>query len=458
MPAGDAQRVWFPEMIDELRLTWSSEMTWEELAEFCAQITQVRREIRSSRGIRPPLFTCPRCGERGRSEIKGVSIRSALYVLKNNDIVTEAKFKALDKSWKKHRAKNSLDAYGQPSEPATAEKKGAGCCTSTSDQLALDLRSTLAPLTTTMPPPPPPPPTQARQPAINAHGPVGKKLIRAIRRERSKTVVDFSAIAEGARHARELQEGTTSREDLADHDPSHGWYVIAQQQLSIFVEQTGAMRETLCFTDPINDADDEYMPIGPPMSPLTASYFFYWSVCDLSPKGDAETLASATLDLVREIGTDPHLLAGMETLESSRMGLWEHRGHDGDRVLLRELVTDVERVCHVTSGYRGRIGEIWFARVLPPPIEGLDAVVITTPYLLIHSSRADWLAYLDRTLAAYPKHRRRQVYPLLMKFGESPRYWPEYVFEAYVNHASDVVYLTGFPDIEASRPHSPVNS
>jgi len=38
------------------------------------------------------------------------------------------------------------------------------------------------------------------------------------------------------------------------------------------------------------------------------------------------------------------------------------------------------------------------------------------------------------------------------------RYWPEYVFEAYVNHESDVVYLTGFPDIESSRPHSRLNS
>jgi len=49
------------------------------------------------------------------------------------------------------------------------------------------------------------------------------------------------------------------------------------------------------------------------------------------------------------------------------MGLWEHRGHDGDRVLLREVFTDDERRCHVASGYRGQPGEIWYARVLPPP-------------------------------------------------------------------------------------------
>ena len=452
MPAGDSQRVWFPSMIEELRLAWSAEMTWEELAEFCSRITQVRKEIRHSRGIRPPLTRCPRCGESSRSELEGVSVRSALYVLKNHDIVTEAEFEALDKSWKRHRAKSALDAFGKPKVvPTTSETKGR-CCPA---QEPPPLEFKAAPTPSKVAPSPPDP--RPKTTTIEARGPCGKKLIRAMRRVRSKKVVEFSTIAEGERLARELLEGVGSTDDLAEN-PSHGWHVLAQRHLSVFVEQTSALRETHCFTGPISDAEDEYMPTGPPMSPLTRSYFFYWSICDMSPKGDGETLASATLDLVRELDISPHLLAAMETLGASRMGLWEHRGHDGDRVILRELVTEVERRCHVPSGYRGHPGEIWFARMLPPPIEELDAVVITTPYLLIRSSRDHWLAYLDRALAAYPRERRKQVYPLLMKYGESPRYWPEYVFEAYVNHRSDVVFLTGFPDIEASRPHSRLNS
>jgi hypothetical protein len=35
MPAGDVQRIWFPEMLAELTNTWSSVMTWEELVDFC---------------------------------------------------------------------------------------------------------------------------------------------------------------------------------------------------------------------------------------------------------------------------------------------------------------------------------------------------------------------------------------------------------------------------------------
>ena len=54
MPSGDAQRVWFPEMLEELRSTWSSAMTWEELADFCWRMTEKRKEIRRTRGIQPP--------------------------------------------------------------------------------------------------------------------------------------------------------------------------------------------------------------------------------------------------------------------------------------------------------------------------------------------------------------------------------------------------------------------
>jgi hypothetical protein len=292
---------------------------------------------------------------------------------------------------------------------------------------------------------------------ITARGPVGRKLIAAFRKERSKKLVDLLAVAEGERQAQALQQSVTSGRALEELDPSHAWYVVAQQQLSLLIEQTGAMRATRSLTDPINDAEDEYMPSGPPMSPLTDTYFFFWAFCDLSPAGDGETLASATLDLVREVSPPSRLSAVMETLSASRMGLWVHQGAEGQCVSLRELVTGDERRCRVPAGYLGHAGEIWFARVLPPGTPGLDAVVVTTPYVLVQTTEAQWLAYLDRVLAAYSQDLRPQVYALLMKYGENPRYWPEYVFEGYVNHESGAVFLTGFPDIAESRPHSRVH-
>ena len=44
-----------------------------------------------------------------------------------------------------------------------------------------------------------------------------------------------------------------------------------------------------------------------------------------------------------------------------------------------------------------------------------------------------------------------------MKYGLSRHYWNEFVFEAYVNHQPQAIYLAGLPDIDASRPHSRVN-
>lgn len=129
MPTGDAQRVWFPEMIEELWVTWSRAMTWEEVADFCVQMTEKRKEIRRMKGIRPPRLRCPRCGQVSRSASSGVSVRSALFALKNNGVVTAAEFKELERSWMRYRAEHDLDPFGQKAETSHCE---ADRCSSSS--------------------------------------------------------------------------------------------------------------------------------------------------------------------------------------------------------------------------------------------------------------------------------------------------------------------------------------
>jgi hypothetical protein len=41
----------------------------------------------------------------------------------------------------------------------------------------------------------------------------------------------------------------------------------------------------------------------------------------------------------------------------------------------------------------------------------------------------------------------------LMKQGLSEYYWNEYIFQAYVNHQPDVIYLQELPDASSTRPH-----
>lgn len=116
MASGDAQRVWFPEMLDELRAAWSAPITWSELATLCEQIAVERRALRASRGIEPPTMRCSKCGAVSRSDLRGVTIRSALFALLKMGVVDEAGFRALDKGWMKHRAANQLDRFGRRAE------------------------------------------------------------------------------------------------------------------------------------------------------------------------------------------------------------------------------------------------------------------------------------------------------------------------------------------------------
>lgn len=87
-------------------------MTWKDLIEFCRMITEARKQIRESRRIKSARHRCTHCGTVSRTDIHAVSIRSAIFVLKNNDVVSEEEFKELDKQWKKYRKENELDAYG----------------------------------------------------------------------------------------------------------------------------------------------------------------------------------------------------------------------------------------------------------------------------------------------------------------------------------------------------------
>jgi len=129
MPAGDTQQIWFPEMLDELKRTWSSAMTWEEFADFCHRMTEKRRGIRQTKGIKPPRIRCPKCGQASRSDISGVSIRSVLFALKNSGVITAAEFKELQRSWMRHKAKHGLDPYGRKVEtPRPGMNNADPCC------------------------------------------------------------------------------------------------------------------------------------------------------------------------------------------------------------------------------------------------------------------------------------------------------------------------------------------
>lgn len=113
MPAGDTQRAWFPEMLEDLKSHFSSDMSWEELAAFCRDMTEKRHRIREARNIKPARRTCGECG--GNMVLPPVSIRSALFALRKINVINESELKRLDQEWNKHRKAHCLDAWGNKS-------------------------------------------------------------------------------------------------------------------------------------------------------------------------------------------------------------------------------------------------------------------------------------------------------------------------------------------------------
>jgi hypothetical protein len=301
--------------------------------------------------------------------------------------------------------------------------------------------------------------TQAKVTKARRGHPIADKLVKKMNRYVRGKVVDLKAVMTGRKNAEDLQKTVATREELADFHPAHAVYVYAQNQVSVMSEQLMALKEMDRFVKLLGKAEDEYMPSGPPMSPLTTSFFTCWAFFDACVGLAEETIGTTTMAVGSAFGMHDELVRVIGLMQDSRMGVFVHEGIDKDTIVLRELVTD--RVCRAIcpSGYRGQKGELWYIRVLPPPVPGLEEhVVFTTPYLLIKPSEHEWQAYFRRTLPNAPSVERIAKYEHHMKFGPARDYWSEFVFEAYVNHRSDVIFLAGLPDVAESRPHSRVNS
>lgn len=239
-------------------------------------------------------------------------------------------------------------------------------------------------------------------------------------------------------------------------DPIHAVYAYIQQMSSHFAEGASNWPELAPFVKAVGTAEDEYLPSGPPMSPLTAGYFWTWALYDLCFGKSRDTIATCQIDLNDIIWLNPDQLDALQKMRDSRMGIYEHVGLEGEWVRLRELLTGDEFVCHSGSGYLGRKNELWYVRLLPPllPEHATYHVVFTTPYVLIKTTKQDWADFLRRTLLPFKGDSEREKLHQLMKYGPSKHYWHEFVFKAYHHHQHNAIFLTGIPDVQSSLPHA----
>lgn len=195
------------------------------------------------------------------------------------------------------------------------------------------------------------------------------------------------------------------------------------------------------------------MPGGPPMSPLTGSYFTTWAFFDLRFGPDDETIGTCLLDVAEPLGLGPEVMEAVRLMSETRMGVYEHAGVEGGRYLLRELITDDRFECHVPTGYPGKAGELWFVR-LCPPVGPVDYhLAFTTPYILTGFGKADWTAYLSKSLIGLTDPEKRRRLHEFLKYGREANSWSEFIFKAYHHHRHDAIFLAGLPDVPGSLPH-----
>ena len=294
-------------------------------------------------------------------------------------------------------------------------------------------------------------------------GSVADKIAKKILSSRGSKVVDLAGWREGRKMALEAGfggEGPVPGK-FAGLDPCHGIYVLAENIVSLMAESMSGMREARGYVRIAGGAEDEYMPSGPPMSPLTVSYFAMWAFFDVRFGSSRETMGSCILRIAPEFDFPSWLIDAIERMQRSRMGFYVHCGSDGEGVLLREAGTRETVSCTVPAGYAGREGEIWFARVLPPPHPLCRRhIVFTTPYVIRDWPERAFIDYLERELArmkAGKPPRTDDLHGHLMKYGPDPNHWNEYIFTAYSSHQREAIFLTGIPDIRQSLPHAPAS-
>ena len=229
-----------------------------------------------------------------------------------------------------------------------------------------------------------------------------------------------------------------------------------------------------------DEVEAEYMPGGPPLSPVYDSFAMQF-VLGAVPQGIGnETPYSVLARLLLRDPSRARLQCMAQSLADARFELYRvksARDHDAE---LEPVRTGSALSVRLTGPFL-RAGDFGLMRVL----QFDDKFFIAdSPYLLTAGDE-DWREHLTRIvaqrqgLAAAPapqkasklssKERARkrekdkakasrnepeEVIKRYLQFGLSERYWFDYVMDAYAGERRGIVFLAGVPDRPALLPHS----
>jgi len=120
MASGDAQRTWFPEMIEMLGRTWSPSMSESEWLALRDRLDTTLQTIRSKRHILPARMWCPHCQAHHPSAPPKVSVRAMLLALGRFGMASASEVTAFERRWNTYRRRHQLDRYGMKEDVVEA--------------------------------------------------------------------------------------------------------------------------------------------------------------------------------------------------------------------------------------------------------------------------------------------------------------------------------------------------
>jgi hypothetical protein len=123
MASGDAQKVWFPELIEMVRQAEAPAMSMDALLRLRDQLNTTLQTIRHTRQILPAMLWCPHCQARHRTAPPSVSVRATILALGRFTRATASEVQALEKRWNSYRRQHQLNRDGQPEDAANPPRQ-----------------------------------------------------------------------------------------------------------------------------------------------------------------------------------------------------------------------------------------------------------------------------------------------------------------------------------------------
>lgn len=261
---------------------------------------------------------------------------------------------------------------------------------------------------------------------------------------------EFRESKDDLKTVRAVHDGTFQGGESGN--PDFHCYAAVLNTVGEFATQALHASQLSKFNNLLADAQDEYTPGYPPMSPVTTSLFHTWMTLDATISSDGPSLGELFAQWLRAKDAYPYLWKALDILNKTCCSFYEVVGvREEENIQLRDVLQQREFPCWNSSGYPGKTGEVWYVRVVPPYMEETAcSVTVSTPYVFRNENRKSIEAFFRRRLS------ENSTFDVLdyLKHGTFPHYWLEYVFQAYASHTGNAIFLEGLPDDPASRPHS----